>query len=146
MSFDKERALKIIVIMLSILVVFFAPYGFHLDWGPGPNNIMAILWDISEYFGFQIFESLEYFIYYFFRIVVLYEIIRFLLEKISQKRLILMSGIAELIPLLISIPGALILNSEGENYIPIIISIPTLILFVLLLVWIFSYIKRETLE
>lgn len=71
--------------ILSIIIVFFAPYGYHIDIGPGPDNLLAIVWDISEYFGFQILESLEYFPYYIFRIVVLYEIVRFFQEKISER-------------------------------------------------------------
>jgi len=142
MANDKKRIIIIICGILSIIIVFFAPYGYHIDLGPGPNNLMAIVWDISEYFGFQIFESLEYFPYYIFRIVVFYEILRFFQEKISGKRLILMGIICELIPLLISIPGVIFLNSEGENYIPIMISIPILLIFDVILVQLFSSIKR----
>ena len=40
-----------------------------------------------------------------------------------------MGIIGELIPLLISIPGVLILNEDGENYIPIMISIPSFLIF-----------------
>lgn len=97
--------------------MFFAPYGYHIDIGPGPDNLMAIVWDISEYFGFQILES--------------------------RKGLVLMGIICELIPLVISIPGVIFLNSEGETYIPIMISIPTLLIFDIILVQFFSSIKIE---
>ncbi|MEE9378635.1 MAG: hypothetical protein V3V33_11450 [Candidatus Lokiarchaeia archaeon] len=143
MALDKKRIIIIVLGILSIIIVFFAPYGYHIDIGPGLDNLMAIVWNISEYFGFQILESLEYVPYYFFRIVVLYEIFRFFQEKISRKRLVLMGIICELIPLLVSIPGVIFLNSEGENYIPIMISIPTLLIFDIILVQFFSSIKIE---
>ena len=133
----------IILIILSIIIIFFAPYGYHIDLGPGPNMLMAITWDISDYYGFHILESLEYFPYYLFRIVFLYEVYRFLKEKISRKRFFIIGLISELIPLLFSIPGMLILNSDGENYIPIMISIPVLLLIDLFVIYIYSINLRE---
>ncbi len=139
MTINKKQVVVIILGIFSILIVFFAPYGYHIDLGPGPNVLMAVFWDFSDYIGFQILASLEYFPYYLFRIVVLYELLRFFQEKASKKKVIIAAIVSELIPLIISIPGALFLNSEGENYIPIMISIPILLLFVLPSVMLFSF-------
>ena len=115
--------------ILCIIIVFLAPYGYHIDLGPGPNGIFGILWDIQMNYGFRLFQSLEYFPYYIFRIVVLYEVFKLFRNKSTKKRLILFSVISEIIPLLFSIPGILFLNSEGENFIPIVISIPILLIY-----------------
>ena len=124
-----NKKIQYFIEILSILIVFLAPYGYHIDLGPGSNGIFAILWDLQVYYGFQIFESLEYLPYYIFRFVVLFEVIKFFRDKISKKHLLIFGIIAEIIPLLISIPGILFLSSEGENYIPIMISIPILLIY-----------------
>ncbi len=65
------------------------------------------------------------------------------MDKVSIKRTVIMGVISELIPLLISIPGVLILNQDGENYIPIMISIPILLVFHLSVVYIFRSLKKR---
>ncbi len=128
-----------IIIVLAIIVVFIFPYGYHVDLGPGPGGFMAITWELPEfqilpeYPGIMPFTALEYFIYYLYRLVVLNAIWKFSLGKIKSKRLMTHGLVSELIPILISIPGALFLNSEGENFIPIMIPIPFLLLFCALL-------------
>jgi len=140
---ELKKYTQVILEILFILIVLLAPYGYHIDLGPGPNGIFAILWDIQAYYGFQIFESLEYFPIYIFRFVVLYEVFRFFREKISKKRFLLFGFIAEMIPLLISIPGVLFLSPEGENYIPITISIPILLVFCIVVVYFWSFNKEN---
>ena len=68
--------------------------------------------------------------------------IRYIIDKVSIKKTIIIGMISELIPLLISIPGVLILNPDGENYIPIMISIPILLIFHLCVVYIFYFLKK----
>ncbi|MHA1932983.1 MAG: hypothetical protein ACW96X_10605 [Promethearchaeota archaeon] len=130
MTPNKKQVVVIILGIFSILIVFFAPYGYSIDLGPGPNMLLAFFWDNSEYYRFRILASLEYFPYYLMRIVVLYELLKFFQEKASKKKVIIAGIICELIPLLLTIPGALFLSSDGENYLPIMISIPILLLFV----------------
>jgi hypothetical protein len=125
-----------------MIIVFLVPYAYHIDNGPGPNMTMAILWDVSNYYGFQVLQSLQYFPYYILRIIVLYEIFRLFQEKVSRKKLIIIAIISELIPLILTIPGVLILNSEGEGYVPVMISIPMLLLFVAFLVTLFPRINQ----
>ncbi len=144
MVFDKKKFIIIILGILSIIIVFLAPYGYHIDLGPGPNSITAMIWEYSTYYSFRYLSPLRYYVqFYIFRIVVLYYIFRFLQEKVSIKRVIIVGIISEVIPLILSIPGALILNSEGDNLMPIVISIPILLLFNVLVVYIFANFKRE---
>lgn len=129
-----SHRMRIFIIIIGIIIVFIFPYGYHVDLGPGPNGLMAITWELPETQSAILpFSALEYFIYYLYRLVVLNAIWKFSFGKMKTKRLLRHGLIAELIPILISIPGALYLNSEGENYIPIMIPIPFLLLFTILL-------------
>ncbi|MHA2085581.1 MAG: hypothetical protein ACXABD_17685 [Candidatus Thorarchaeota archaeon] len=132
--------IRTIIIIIGIIVVFIFPYGYHVDIGPGPNGFMAIIWELPEfqvlpeYPGIMFLTALEYFIYYLYRLVVLNGIWKFAQGTMKSKRLMFHGILSELIPILISIPGFLFLNSEGENYIPIMIPIPFLLLYCALLV------------
>lgn len=128
---------------LSLIIVLLAPYGFHIDLGPGPNSLMAILWEYWTLSIIRWFTVLEYVPYYFFRFITIYYLIRYILDKASLKKTIIMGIINELIPLIISIPAVLILNQDGENYIPIVIPIPTLLVFHLSVVYTFYYLKKR---
>jgi hypothetical protein len=123
-----------IILLIGILVVFVLPYGYHVDLGPGPNGLMAILWELPEGYGLMLLSALEYFIYYLYRLVVLNGIWKFSLGRMKARRLLAHGLISELIPVLISIPGVLILSPERENYIPIMIPLPFLLLYCAVLV------------
>ena len=138
MSLGNKR-LKIIVIgFLSIIVVFIAPFGFNVDLGPGPNSIIAMIWEVSlepAWYSIRFFSAFQYhFVYCFFRIFFLVEIFLFFIGKFNKIRFILVGIISEIIPLMISIPAMYILNSQGDNLIPIIYPIPILLIFDLILV------------
>lgn len=136
--------IRMVMIVIAIIVVFIFPYGYHVDLGPGPNGLMAIAWEFPETYGLMILTALEYFIYYLYRLVVLQAIWKFSLGKMKPKRLMFHGLLSEFIPLLISIPGVLFLNSEGENYIPIMIPIPILLLYCALLVFYISNWKKTS--
>lgn len=142
----KNQYLLILFGILSLLVILLTPYGFHIDNGPGPNSLMAILWEYWDLDVFRWFTVLEYFPYYIFRFVALFYVMRYIMGTVSKKKAIMMSIVSELISLLISIPGALFLNSDGEGYIPVMISIPILLLYNLILIFSFSNIKLNTKE
>lgn len=146
MTFKRKNLIILFIIIISILIVLLAPFGYHIDLGPGPNSITAMLWDYSVNRPFRYFVALRYYVeFYIFRFVIFLAIIIFLCEKLSRKWLIISGVIGELIPLIISIPASLILNSEGENLIPIIISIPLLLVFVIVVAFIYPkfYTKSE---
>lgn len=144
MILKRKYLIDLFIIIISILIVLLAPFGYHIDLGPGPNSITAILWDYSTYYSFRYLVALRYYVeFYFFRFVVLFGIVRFLQGKMSKKWLIILAIIAELIPLIISIPASLILNSEGDNLTPIIISIPILLIFVIMVAYFFPKLKTE---
>ena len=144
MILKRKYLIDLFIIIISILIVLLAPFGYHIDLGPGPNSITAIFWDYSTYYSFRYLVALRYYVeFYFFRFAVLYGIVRFLQGKMSKKWLTILALIAELIPLIISIPASLILNSEGENLSPIIISIPILLIFVIIVAYFFPKLKTE---
>ena len=146
MMCKRKNLINFIIIIISILIVLLAPFGYHVDLGPGPNTITAILWEYSANRPFRYLVALQYYTeFYIFRIVILFAIILFLVEKLSRKWFIVIGVIGELIPLIISIPASLILNSEGENFSPIIISIPFLLVFVIVVALIYPkfYTKSE---
>ena len=132
---------RTIIIIIAIIVVFIVPYAYHVDLGPGPNGFFAILWEIPDGRNFMILTAFEYFIYYLYRLVVLNALWKFTLGKMSRKRLMLHGLVAEIIPVLLSIPAALFLSSEGENFLPI--SIPISILLMLTSLVVFYDMKRE---
>ena len=138
---SKNHYTLFIICIISILVIFLTPYGFSIDLGPGPNSLMAILWEYRNLSILRWFTVLEYVPYYFFRFIAVYYLIRYISDVVSIKKTIIMVIISELIPLLISIPGILFLNSEGENFIPIMISIPILLLYNVILIFTFSHRK-----
>ncbi|MHA1932380.1 MAG: hypothetical protein ACW96X_07550 [Promethearchaeota archaeon] len=142
MSLDNKR-LKIIVIgLFSIIVVFFVPFGYHVDLGPGPNSLHAMIWEVPlepAWYSIRFFIAFQYlFEYCFFRILFLPAVFLFFMGKFSKKLFILVGIINELIPLIISIPASFILNSQGDNLIPIIWPIPFLLIFDLILVQVFK--------
>ena len=130
---SSDSVIRYTVVGICTVIVFVLPYGYHVDLGPGPNGLMAILWEYPEGVGFLPLSALEYFIYYLYRIVVLRAVWRFMSDKMTASRMMTHAVLAELIPVFISIPGALFLNAEGENYIPIMIPIPVLLLFCIVL-------------
>jgi len=138
MEIENERAtvgIRNVIIIIAAIIVFIFPYGYLVDLGPGPNGFMAITWGLPESRGITLFTALEYFfIYFLYRLVVLNAIWKFSLGETKPKRLMIHGLVSELIPILISIPGFLFLNSDGENLIPIMIPIPFLLLYCIVLV------------
>ncbi len=134
MTLRRKNLINLFIIIFSILIVLLAPFGYHVDLGPGPNAITAMLWEYSINRPFRYLVALQYYTeFYIFRIVILFAIMMFLVEKLSRKWLIILALIGELIPLILSIPASLILNSDGDNLSPIIISIPLLLVFVIII-------------
>ncbi len=142
-----NQRLKIIIVgILSILVVFIIPFGYQMDLGPGPNSILSMVWEVPltpAWYSIRFFSAFQYhFMYCFFRIFFLIEVILFFKGKFNEIRFISVGVISELIPLIISIPATFILNSHGDNLIVIIWPIPFLLIFDIILV---QLIKREKL-
>ena len=147
MMLKRKNLINLFIIIISILIVLLAPFGYRVDLGPGPNSIPAMLWEYSTYYSFRYLVPLRYYVqFYIFRIVILYAIIRFLGEKLSRKWLIILGIIGELIPLILSIPASLILNSDGDNLLTIIISIPILLVFVVVVAFIYPKLYPELEE
>ncbi|MHA2182057.1 MAG: hypothetical protein ACXAAH_11610 [Promethearchaeota archaeon] len=144
MKLNNQRSRFIIIGLLSIIVVFFVPFGYHVDLGPGPNSLYAMIWEVPlepAWYSIRFFIAFQYrFEYCFFRIFFLPAVFLFFIGKINEKLFILVGIISEIIPLIISIPASFILNSQGDNLIPIIWPIPFLLIFDLIMV---RYSKRD---
>ena len=133
-----KRYLSILIGILAILVVFFIPFGIHIDLGPGPNSLVSMIWETPlepAWYTIRYFSAFQYyFIFIFFRLIVFAEICLLLIGKFNKISFILAGIISELIPILISIPGFFIRNVDGDNLFTIIIPIPFLLIFDLILV------------
>jgi len=140
----------ILIIIASLIVVFLIPYGYHIDLGPGPDAIQAIIWEIYGLGDDVIFRltipSRIYIEYNFFRYAVLIGIIIYYFLNCRRMYILIVAIIGELIPLIISIPGFFILNETGDNLIPIIIPIPSLLAFILMLIFLFPYNKLKKID
>lgn len=142
----KNKYMLILIGIFSLLIIYLVPYCYEIDLGPGPNRFLAILWEYRGLDGFSWFTVFQYVPFYFFRFVALFYVMRYLMGFVSKKKALIMAIISELIPLLFAIPGVLILNSDGENYIPITISIPILLLYYSVLIFSFSNIRVNNKE
>ena len=144
-SIQFSNLTQLIIMLIALIIVLIFPYGYHIDLGPGPNMLMAIIWDLSYTIPpeINIHTALEYFIYYLYRFVVLSAFWKLLKGKKRGKRILLHALICELIPLIIAIPATLFLSDDGENYLPIMISIPILLLYCIIIVFISNYSHRH---
>jgi hypothetical protein len=134
-----KQYISIIIGILTILVVFFLPFGIHIDLGPGPNSIVSIVWEVPltpAWYSIRFFSAfLYYFEYSFFRLFFVVYVILLMIGKFNKKRFILIGLISELIPLALAIPSTFILNVQGDNLHAIIYPIPILMTLDLIIVY-----------
>ncbi len=134
-----KRYITIIIGLLTILVVFFVPFGIMIDLGPGPNSIVSMIWEVPltpAWYSIRFFSAfLYYFEYIFFRFIFVVYVILLMVGKFNKKRFILIGVISELIPLALAIPSTFILNVQGDNLHVIIYPIPILMIFDLIIVY-----------
>jgi hypothetical protein len=134
-----KRYIAIIIGVLTILVVFFLPFGIQIDLGPGPNSIISMVWEIPldpAWYSIRFFSAFLYhFEFCFFRLVFLLSVILLIIGRYNKKLFISIGAISELIPLVLSIPALFILNSQGDNLFTIIFPILFLMVFDLSLVF-----------
>jgi hypothetical protein len=132
-----KRYFSFLIGISAILIVFFIPFGIHIDLGPGPNSIVSMVWEIPlspAWYSIRFFSAFRYYFQYcFFRLFFLIDIFLLIIGKFNKIRFLLIAIISELIPLIISIPAMYILNAQGENLISIILPIPFLFTFALIL-------------
>jgi hypothetical protein len=134
-----KRYIAAIIGLLTILVVFFFPFGYQIDLGPGPNSIVSMIWEVPltpAWYSIRFFSAFLYYLEYcFFRLIFVLDVILLIIGKFNKKRFILIGLISELIPLAISIPATFIRNTQGENLLAIIYPIPILLIFDLIIVY-----------
>jgi hypothetical protein len=126
-----------IIYFIAILIVFCVPYGYHLDLGPGPDGIEAMIWEIYGIGDNVIIrfnpETRLYLEYCGYRVITLIFILFYYQTKMKKSPLLVMAVITELAPSIMSLWSFLHLNPQGENMSPIIIPFPLLLVFVILL-------------
>jgi hypothetical protein len=141
---------SILIEVIVIIIILLVPYAYHFDLGPGPNSLVAMLWELKfetpqPYFVF--ISPLWYHnSYNIIRALFLIITYIFLIGKIKNVYYIISGFITDLLVLLISIPAMYLLNSDGENLFPILIPIPTLFLFDLIITFIIFKIKSNPPE
>ncbi len=137
-----KRSISIIIIIFTILVVFFLPFGIHIDLGPGPNSIISMIWEVPinpAWYSIRFFSAFQYYFQFcFFLLVFVLSIFLLIIGKYNKKLFILSGAISELIPLSLSLPALFILNSQGENLFPIIFPIPLLMIFNLIILFVIN--------
>jgi hypothetical protein len=134
-----NRILAIIIGILTIIIVFFIPFGIHIDLGPGPNSIVSMVWEVPlspAWYSIRFFSAFQYYLQFcFFRLFFVFSVYRLIIGKYNRKWFILSGVISELIPLTLSIPALFILNAHGDNLLTIIFPIPSLMIFNLIIVF-----------
>jgi len=137
-----KQYIAIIIGFLTILVVFFLPFGIHIDLGPGPNSIVSMIWEVPlspAWYSIRFFTAFQYYLVFcFFRLIFVVDIFLLLFGRFNKKRFISIGVISELIPLALSIPALFILNYQGDNLFPIIFPIPFLMIFDLIVFFIIN--------
>lgn len=143
-----KRFIAITIGILTILVVFFLPFGIHIDLGPGPNSIVSLVWEVplsQAWYSIRFFIAFQYYLVFcFFRLIFVVDIFLLLVGRFNKKRFISIGVISELIPLALSIPALFILNSQGDNLFPIIFPIPFLMILDLFIV--FSAVRLDLIK
>ena len=144
------QPLPLVIGIIFALLVFSLPFGYGLDLGPGPDNVRALIWEYIDapwFSGFRIVSVgtfLTSLLYTFPRFIFLYQIIRFYLNKVSRKSLVLTGTASELFPPLVSavrIVGWLLGWTQpppplSDHWFPIYVPIPLLLILGLVLVFV----------
>ncbi|MGY5880503.1 MAG: hypothetical protein RTV31_09635 [Candidatus Thorarchaeota archaeon] len=145
---DRKSVLSTVLLtILVILVMLFAPFAIHFDLGPGPNAIEAVIWQYVEsawQVGFWFQNPLRYFDYIVIRLLFPIQFLRYLLGKSSRKVTLLAALYSELHVGLLSLPVyiswlynlGVFLSPDGDPTRPVFLPLPFLLLLVCLVVFI----------
>ena len=152
-----DHSPQVIGLIMTILV-FLLPFGYRLDLGPGPDSVMALIWEYIEapwqsgfrFVDFGIF--LTSIIYTFPRFVFLYQMIQYYSLKIPRRSVIRTGIISELFPMFVSI--ILIIGWQlgwtqppppiSDPWFPVYISLPALLIIGLGFVFLFPPIQSAS--
>ena len=140
-----NKTVLIILTIMVLLIVLFAPFAYHFDLGPGPDAIEAVVWQYIEspwQMGFWFQNPLRYFDYIIFRLLFPIQLVRYLLGKSSRKFTLLFAFYSELHAGLLSLPVYIswvyqlgpFLSPGGDPIRPVFLPIPLLFIVTLLLI------------
>jgi len=139
----RQSSVLVFGIVMTALV-FFLPFGYGLDLGPGPGCVRALAWEYMNAPWFsgvrfvtpgRFLESLLYTLPHF---AFLYRIIRYYQGKSTRKSMILTGIVSALFPALVSgvqVVGWLLGWTQppppiSDHMFPIYVPIPMLLIFV----------------
>ena len=137
----------ILLPILILLVVIFAPFAIHFDLGPGPDSIEAVVWQYIEspwQMGFWFQNPLRYFDVIVFRLLFPLQFLRYCLGRSSRKITLLAAAYSELHVALVSLPVYIswlyqlgpFLSPSGDPIRPVFLPIPILFILVALVIFI----------
>ena len=135
----------ILITILVVLVVLFAPFAIHFDLGPGPDAIEAVMWQYIEsawQVGFWFQNPLRYFDVIVIRLLFPLQLLRYLLGKSSQKVTLLIAAYSELHVALLSLPVYIswlyelgpFLSPDGDPVRPVFLPLPILFILTVVLI------------
>ncbi|MFX1550808.1 MAG: hypothetical protein ACFFB9_10630 [Promethearchaeota archaeon] len=137
-----KRHISIMIGILTILVVFFLPFGIMIDLAPqGPNSIVSMIWEVPlspAWYSIRFFSAFQYYFdFCVFRLIFVIYVFLLIIGKYkyNKKWFILSGAISELFTLVLSIPRIFILNEHGDNLFIIIFPIPFLMILDLFIVF-----------
>lgn len=134
----ESTILSLVLLVTSLIIVLLFPFGIQIDLGPGPNSLVSFVWEMSlepSWYTIRYFTGLEYyFLFDFFRIIFFGYVIYTVFVKYNEGNLLKLAIISEVIPLVLSIPGLLFRNADGDNLSYIILPIPFLVLNTLIII------------
>ena len=111
-SEDKKISLSMSPLVIGIIMTiltFLLPYGYRVDLGPGPDSVMALIWEYIEapwqsgFWFVRIGIFLTSIIYTFPRFIFLYRMIQHYSLKVPRSSVIKTGILSELFPALVSI-------------------------------------------
>lgn len=101
-----RRRAAIMGVILALIAVIL-PFAYHVDIGPGPDSIRAMIWDYiqaSWHSGFRWWNPFDTLPYTLLRIIYPLQIYRYYTGLSSKRRTIVMGLVSELQPFLVSFP------------------------------------------
>lgn len=120
-----SKLISMTVLMLVLALVL--PFAYHIDVGPGPDSIRAMIWDYIEaswYSGFRLWNPLDALPYTILRLIFAVMIGRTFAGKTSIQKAMFTGFLAEIQPVAISAPLTYLIEWSGDPSVPLYLPIP----------------------
>lgn len=135
------------VLLMSILALLL-PFAYHMDVGPGPDSIRAMVWDHVEsdyYSGFRLWSPLDTIPYTLLRLVFAVMLGRVYGNRATPRKTLLVGLLAEFQSIAVSAPLTYLVDWTGDPLVPLYIPLPFLfIVGVLVYLFVVRSARRQT--